>query len=115
MELCMRDHHTGATEGNEQFVSVFHIIQQAFCDSLALVNDIRLLKLSCHSQPVCAACGSARWLCLFWDHVQSLYYLQCSFVFAAAAERLQSAEIPILSEEYCHITYPNVVDYTIFC
>lgn len=115
MELCMGDHHTGATEGNEEFVSVFHIIQQAFCDSLALVNDIRLLKLSCHSQPVCAACGSARWLCLFWDHLQSLYYPQCSFVFAAAADRLRCAEIPILSEDYCHITYPNVVDYTVFC
>uniref|UniRef100_A0A3Q2VVG5 trypsin n=1 Tax=Haplochromis burtoni TaxID=8153 RepID=A0A3Q2VVG5_HAPBU len=109
MELCMGDHHTGATEGNEEFVSVFHIIQQAFCDSLALVNDIRLLKLSCHSQPVCAACGSARWLCLFWDHLQSLYYPQCSFVFAAAADRLRCAEIPFLSEDYCHITYPNVL------
>lgn len=115
MELCMGDHHTGATEGNEEFVSVFHIIQQAFCDSLALVNDIRLLKLSCHSQPVCEACGSARWLCLFWDHLQSLYYPQCSFVFAAAADRLRCAEIPFLSEDYCHITYPNVVDYTVFC
>lgn len=94
MELCMGDHHTGATEGNEQFVSVFHIIQQAFCDSLALVNDIRLLKLSCHSQPVCAACGSARWLCLFWDHMQSLYYPQCSFVFAAAADSCRVQKFP---------------------
>ncbi|XP_029306857.1 trypsin-1-like isoform X1 [Cottoperca gobio] len=116
IEVRMGEHHIGVTEGSEQFISSSHIITHPFFNRYTLENDVMLIKLSepatlsQYLQPVAlpTSCAAAGTMCTVsgWGNTMSS---------TADSHRLQCVDIPILSDEDCNASYPNMVDHTMFC
>ncbi|XP_067457103.1 trypsin-1-like [Thunnus thynnus] len=117
IEVRLGEHHIGVNEGNEQFISASLIIRHPHFNRYSLENDVMLLKLSepailnQYVQPVAlpTSCAPAGTMCKVtgWGNTMSS---------ASDSNRLQCLEIPILSDEDCHNSYPGgMIDNTMFC
>uniref|UniRef100_A0A3P8SDX7 trypsin n=1 Tax=Amphiprion percula TaxID=161767 RepID=A0A3P8SDX7_AMPPE len=115
-EVRLGEHHIGITEGTEQFISSSYVIPHPDYTVYTIEHDIMLIKLgkpatfNQYVQPVAlpSSCASVGTMCRVsgWGDTMS------SFV---DRNRLQCLNIPILSDEDCHNSYPGMIDYTMFC
>uniref|UniRef100_A0A673CHL5 trypsin n=1 Tax=Sphaeramia orbicularis TaxID=375764 RepID=A0A673CHL5_9TELE len=102
MDIVLGDHNRWFMDGNEQIISAARVIPHPNYESWTVNNDIMLIKLTC---------VSAHQLCPRWHHVHRVW-LGCNHEFR---NRLQCLDIPILSDEDCHNSYPGMISEAMFC
>ncbi|XP_047454137.1 trypsin-2-like [Mugil cephalus] len=116
MDVVLGEHNRWWLDGNEQTIPADLIILHPDYVSWYLNNDIMLIKLSRpaiinqYVQPVAlpTSCAPAGTMCTVsgWGVTMDS---------SADSNRLQCVDIPILSDEDCHNSYPDMITEDMFC
>ncbi|CAL8289919.1 unnamed protein product [Merluccius merluccius] len=114
IEVRLGEHLIKVTEGTEQFISSSVVIKHPNYDSWVLDNDVMLIKLSMpatlneYVQPVALPtyCAPAGTMCIVsgWGNTMS-----------SGENKLQCLNLPILSDQDCENSYPNMITQSMFC
>ncbi|XP_053736312.1 trypsin-2-like [Synchiropus splendidus] len=116
MDVVLGEHNRWWMDGNEQIIPASLVIPHPDYDSWMISNDVMLIKLSepaiinDYVRPVAlpSSCAPAGTMCTVsgWGNTMSSdndsNYLQC-------------LDIPILSDDECHRSYPGMIDESMFC